>query len=89
MDDVTYATITVAFSQPEQVFMQTIINPEYVTSLPFNTRVHEAINSGSATLSEIAVALISIWPLILLSVAGWIIYRKMRQRKVNPVIRPA
>ncbi len=86
-DDVVYATVTVAFSQPEQVFVQTIINPEHITSIPFYARCQAAINSWSELISAIAIALIRIWPLLLLSAAAWIIYRKMRVRKSTAALK--
>jgi hypothetical protein len=89
LDDVSYATITVAFSQPEQVFVQTIVNPEHITSLPFNTQCRAAINTGLELVSAILVALISVWPLLLLSVAGLVIYLRIRQRKIATAVKPA
>jgi len=62
MDDATYATVTVAFSQPEQVFVQTIVNAEYITRTPFSARCKIALNSGAEIASSIAVGLIRVWP---------------------------
>ena len=89
MDDVTYATVTVAFSQPEQVFVQTIVNPGYITRVSFTMRSEAALREGADMISEIFVGLVSIWPLLLLTIAGWIVYRKMRQRKLALNIRQA
>ena len=88
-DDVVYATVTVAFSQPEQVFVQTIVNPEHVTRIPFYARCQAAINSGSGLISAITIALIRVWPLLLLSAAAWIIFHKMRGRKNNAALKSA
>ncbi len=89
VDDVNYATLTVAFSQPEQVFMQTIVNPEYITRTPFITRCRAALAAGSEMVGAIIVGLISIWPLLLVIAAILIIYSRVRQRKQTIAVRQA
>ena len=75
LDDVHYATITVALSQPQQVLVQTIINPDYFTRVPFILQFQSALRSGWEGILEVLVAFMSIWPLLILSVIGWKVYR--------------
>ena len=75
MDDVRYATITVVLSQAEQVFIQTVIDPEYATREPFATRFMLGINSGWQGVLALFIAIATTWPLILLSIGAWMCYR--------------
>ncbi len=84
MDDVTYATLTVAFSQPVKVFKQVIANPDYITGTPFILRCEIALNEGTDILSAIVVAMVTIWP-VLLVITGWLTYRKIRRKAMMPV----
>ena len=80
MDDVTYATVTVAFSQPEQVYIQTIVNPDFFTHPPFALQCKAALYNGWSFVRAFAVAMITIWPVLLLLMAGWIAFMKLRPR---------
>ncbi len=82
MDEVSFATITVAFSQPEQVYMQTIVNPEHFTQTPFALQCTVALNNGWDVVRAVAAALINLWPLELLVIAVWVVYRRMTPRRV-------
>ncbi|MFI5196815.1 MAG: DUF4349 domain-containing protein [Chitinophagales bacterium] len=82
MDDVTYATVTVVFSQPEQVYIQTIVNPDYFTSPPFTLQCKAALYNGWSLVRAFAVAIINIWPVLLLLIAGWVAFRKFRPRHI-------
>lgn len=82
MDDVTYATVTVAFSQPEQVYIQTIVNPDYFTRTPFTLQCKAALYNGGNLVRAFAVAMINIWPVLVLLIAGWVAFRKLRLRHI-------
>ena len=83
MDEVSYATVTIALSQPEQVYIQTIVNPDFFTQTPFSLQCKEALHNGLDFIRGFIVALISIWPLILViitgaSIAGYMLYKRKR-----------
>ena len=80
-DNVAYATLTVAFSQPQQVFVQTIVNPQYSAGTPFSVQCQAAVANGSAAVRAFAVFLITIWPLLLLLLIAGIIFRKLRNKQ--------
>ncbi len=80
-DDVSYATITVALTQPAQVYTQIIVNPEHIRSIPFLLQCEAGIMNGWNFVSALVVGLINIWPIILLTIAGIIVYRKARNKR--------
>ncbi len=82
MDNVMYATLTVAFSQPEQVFIQTIVNPDYVATVPFGTRAGIAMQGGVELIGDISIGLLTIWPLLLIILTGLSVgFIVMRQKR--------
>jgi hypothetical protein len=81
LDNVAYATITITFSQPEQVLILPIANIAYYNELPTAIKLKIALTSGWEVMSSIAVFLVTIWPLLLFVSAGWIGYKKLSARK--------
>jgi len=77
LDDVHYATFSVQLFQPQQADIQVIVNPDKVTRAGFGTRTLTALISGTETLSNLFVFLLSCWPFIIVLVAGWFGYRRM------------
>ncbi len=77
LDDVHYATFSVQLFQPQQADIQVIVNPDKVTRAGFGTRTLTALRSGTETLSNLFVFLLSCWPFIIVLVAGWFGYRRM------------
>lgn len=80
LDDVHYATLTLALSQPQQVYVQTIINPDYFTKPPFSLQCKAALSCGWNIIKAFTVWLLTIWPLVLVAIAGIFIWRKMWRR---------
>jgi hypothetical protein len=81
IDEVSYATITVALSQPEQVYIQTIVNPDYFARAPFSLQCKEALANGLNFVKSLFVGLISIWPLLILFATGAVIALYVTNRK--------
>ena len=82
LDVASFATITVAFSQPEQVYIQTVVNPEHFTQTPFSLQCTAALNNGWDVVRTVAIALINLWPLLLLAIAVLAVYRNVLRRRV-------
>ena len=80
MDSVSYATITVAFSQPGQVYTQIIVNAAYVTATPFMLQCKAALNNGWDIVKAIAVAFLTIWPLLLVAALALLAYKIVVRR---------
>jgi hypothetical protein len=82
LDNVSYATLTVGFSQPDRTFIQTVANPGYTMRVPFATRCSVAWQGGLDLLEYIFVGLLAIWPLLLVLSSGLLIgFTLMKQRK--------
>ncbi|MCW3122569.1 MAG: hypothetical protein JWQ38_2061 [Flavipsychrobacter sp.] len=79
MDNVSYATLTVALSQPEQVFAQTIVNVAHATRTPLILQCKAALYNGWEMTMSFIIVLVNIWPLLIL-LALWIVYRKRWSR---------
>jgi len=84
LDKVSYATVTIALSQPEQVFVQTIASNTYIAHVPFIAAVKNELVNGWQIITEIFISLISIWPLLLIITVGIYKYKKLRSKR--PVI---
>ncbi len=81
LDDVNYPTLTVVFTQPEQVFVQTIVNASVLTSEPFSSRFKVALSNGWDGIGVCLVGLVNIWPLWLLIIPIIFIIRRFKHRK--------
>ncbi len=80
LDEVSYATVTVELSKPEQVFVQTVVNPDYIMRTPFAVQCDVAINNGADFVKGVIVLMINIWPLlVVISIAAAIVYKLKRR----------
>jgi hypothetical protein len=80
--DVNYATISVALSQPGETRVVSIADPDYITRVPVWLQFRDAFRSGVVTCEELLIGLLNIWPLILLSVGGWMLFRRAKKRRL-------
>lgn len=71
-----YSTINLTFFQPVSGYVPTDKAPS------FFTRIALAFKTGASWLSDLAVALISIWPFLIGLAAAMFIYKKTRRVKV-------
>jgi hypothetical protein len=65
-----YSTINLTFYQPLPGFVPADKAPG------FSYRIIEAFKAGLGFIIEIFIGLISIWPLLLVLIAGWVLYKK-------------
>ncbi|MCD6010551.1 MAG: hypothetical protein K0Q79_413 [Flavipsychrobacter sp.] len=84
-ENINYATLTVALSQPEQVFVQTIVNPDYIAKTPFSLQCKSALNTGWELIKMFIVLCIRIWPLILVLIATLILVKRFTRRQLAVV----
>lgn len=84
-ENVAYATLTVAFSQPEQVYMQTIVNTSHLARTPFLLQCKSAMSTGWELILSFVVVLIKIWPVIVIGLTVLIIYKKSFRRNLTLV----
>lgn len=83
MDNVAFSTLTVRFTQPETVVVQTLVNTEYIIKPTFGARFGMAMRNGATIIEGVVLGLVTIWPLLLImgSVA-WIVFY-VRKKKSN------
>lgn len=67
-----YSTINLSFYQPFAGYNPTNNNPG------FFTRIIIAFKSGFNFIAELLIGVISIWPLLLISLIGWLMIKKYR-----------
>lgn len=79
LDQANYATLKVEFFQPERVNTQIVINPDYYAKPSFGTQFVVAINNGWQMIRQLFIALLYVWPLLILATISWILYRKYRK----------
>ena len=87
IDNVTYATLTIALSQPEQVYAQIVTDTRHITRIPFTTQLTKALSTGWEVLIEFAIGLITAWPLLLLLTFIIMLVRRYRNNKYAKMIR--
>ncbi|WP_291910448.1 DUF4349 domain-containing protein [Chitinophaga sp. CB10] len=83
LDEANYATITVAMVQPARADVVVEVNPEAITRAGFGTEMKTAVITGTDILRNILLFFVSIWPFILLAVAGWILVKRFRKTSVQ------
>lgn len=70
-----YSTIHLNFYQPLEGFNPTNTSPSFLT------RISAAFGLGISWLSDLLIAIVSIWPLLLLLAGGVFMYKKLRTVK--------
>ena len=90
LDEVNYATISVAFYQPMQVSSVVTVNTEFVTAPSYGTELVQAFKAGLSFLRALSIFMIQHWAVWLLLGVGVFIYRSVRRRRcssIRPVLR--
>lgn len=76
LDKVAFSTITVQLFQPETVDIQVAINPDKFSRPEFSIESLNALQNGVTIFRELILFLLRIWPLWVLAITGWILYKK-------------
>lgn len=79
-DAVSYATVTVALSQPQQVYSRIIVNPLYGSTPPLGTRMKLALSDGWSGVQYILIALATVWPLLAIAGAALLVVWRVKKR---------
>jgi hypothetical protein len=80
LEQVEYATLTVAFVQPEHVYIETLADPGALTRVPVMHRLAAAIRNGGSAVVSLFVAVVSIWPLLIVVITAWVIWVRRRSK---------
>lgn len=83
LDDVNYATFSVQLFQPQVADVQILVNPARATSAGFGTALMAALRDGTEIFKAVFLFFVQLWPFVLLSIAGWIGYKKYSRRKLT------
>lgn len=81
IEQANYATIAIKFEQPEQVDVQVVADPAYVTELPFGVRFVNALGNGVTIIREMFLVMVQLWPLWI--ILGTVLYWYRRRRLVK------
>lgn len=84
MDDIEFSTITLFLSEKEKIAQTTVINPNSYTDKfrpSFFSGVWTSIKGGFYLLQSLLLALLYIWPIIILAVLGLAFFRQHKNRK--------
>jgi hypothetical protein len=78
MDAVNYSTVTLFIYQRESLKREVISNYENVEAYEpsFGSKVSSSLAIGLKGLEAILLFFITIWPLIILGIIGFILYKK-------------
>lgn len=79
LDDANYATISVAFYQPERISTTVVVNTANFTQPPYELQLMLALSRGWELLRGLLLLCITIWPLWLLAAAGLFLYKRYRK----------
>ncbi len=72
------STINLTFYQPLEGFKPTDVTPSFLT------RVGHAFKTGVSWIAELLVGLVSVWPLLLIVLAAYFGWKKLRNAKAIP-----
>lgn len=74
-DNVKFATINLAFYQPELVTSQIVPNVDKLMQPTFFAQLSIALRNGWKILQYFFIGLLNVWPLLIAIIAGVILYR--------------
>lgn len=74
-----YSTINLTFYQPLQGFVEPDTTPP-----GFFSKVGDAFSAGASIIKNLVLGLITIWPICLLAIGGYVFYRKNRKKATAP-----
>lgn len=80
MDEVNYSTLIIALDQPQRVYTQVVVNPDYVARVPFGLRVKQALADGLDALGCVFVGLVALLPFLLALSVLLFVYMRWRKR---------
>jgi len=79
LDKANYATITVAFSQPQRINTVVVVDPQYFSKPPYGLQFMQAMSRGWELLRSLLLVCMAIWPLWLVAIIALAMYRKFRK----------
>ncbi len=85
-ESVKYSTIGLNFYQNNTIAKEVIANDDPSNfRLPFFKRLINAFGNGWYIFNELLITLANLWVFILAGIAGWLLYRYIKQRRVGNI----
>ena len=82
-DAVKNSIVTLSFYQSNTINKELIANDDPAAyNLPFFKRLGRAVANGVDIFADVVIGLANIWLFILLGIAGWILIRYYKNKKV-------
>lgn len=78
LDDTHYATFSVELFQPAAADVVTVVHPDQIIRPAFGKEFSAALLGGLDACRSILLFFVRLWPFLLLLLAGWIGYRKLK-----------
>ena len=82
MDEVNYSTLTIVLSQPQQVYAQVVVNPEYVARVPLGLRLKQVVAEGLDTIGSLFVGMVALMPFLILLGSAFFLFLRLRKSRV-------
>lgn len=82
MDEVNYSTLTIVLSQPQQVYAQVVVNPDYVVRMPLGLRLKQAAAEGLDTIGSLFVGMVALMPFLILLGSAFFLFLRLRKSRV-------
>ncbi|RYE00240.1 MAG: DUF4349 domain-containing protein [Sphingobacteriales bacterium] len=78
-DKVKYASVSIAIVQTERVDVITVADVSQQMEAGWGTQLWNAVGAGWSFLKAVLIALVHVWPLWLLSIAGLLVFRNRKK----------
>lgn len=80
-DQVAYATLTLDLYQPQRLSQTIIPDIDHLMKPTLGQKAGMALSIGWQLLQSICIALLQVWPLVLILIASWLLYRHRKGRR--------
>jgi hypothetical protein len=82
MDQVNYSTVTMYIYQRESIKREVIPNTDNIEAYEpsFGNKLMSSLSMGLEIIKALILFLVSIWPIVILSLIGWVMYKKYTKK---------
>lgn len=87
LDDVHYTRLSIALTQPDQLYTAIVPDPMYAASEPFFKKLGNNLAKGWHIILDIVAAFATLWPFAVLAGAIWWIVYRVKKRKQAVTVR--
>jgi hypothetical protein len=82
MDQVNYSTVTMYIYQRESIKREVIPNTDNIEAYEpsFGNKLMSSLSMGLEIIKALILFFVSIWPIVILSLIGWVMYKKYTKK---------